>query len=356
MATANTGLDTQRNSRNPPLPGIRVLGTGYGLANCNISNDQLKTPGCDSEWIIQRTGIHSRYHASADQATSDLAIAAGRLCLERAGLSPQDLDLIIISTMTPDYFTPPTACLVQAALGAQCAAIDMNVACSGFVFGLVTASQFIHSGSCRRVLVIGADKMSIVIDPNDPRTWPLFGDGAGAALLGIGDGNTGRRGENGDVELGEPGLLSWRLGSEGELGGSLVVPACGSRRPASIEVLNERENYLKMEGRSVFKWAVRRVPEIVTGLAEDAGVDVCDVDVFLLHQANRRIIDAAAEQMGIDPARVFVNVDRFGNTSAGSVPILMHECVRDGHIRPGQLVMMVGFGAGLTWGGCLLRW
>jgi 3-oxoacyl-[acyl-carrier-protein] synthase-3 len=351
MAMANTGIESNRTSRCRSVPGIRILGTGYGLADQCVPNDKLGTPGCDSEWIIQRTGIHSRYHASATQATSDLAIAAGRQCLERAGVSPLDLDLIIISTMTPDYYTPPTACLVQAALGAQCGAIDMNVACSGFIYGLVTASQFINSGSCNKVLVIGADKMSMVIDPNDPRTWPLFGDGAGAALIG-GD----QSDHNGDEAAINPGLLAWRLGSEGELGGSLVVPAGGSRRPATIEALNEREQYLKMEGRSVFKWAVRQVPEIVTGLAEDAGVDVRDVDVFLLHQANRRIIDAAAEQMGIDSDKVFVNVDRFGNTSAGSVPILMHECVRDGHIHPGQLVMAVGFGAGLTWGGCLLRW
>ena len=190
--------------------------------------------------------------------------------------------------------------------------------------------------------------MSIVIDPLDPRTWPLFGDGAGAALVGGDDLH--------NCDAGGPGLLSWRLGSEGELGGSLVVPAGGSRQPNTIEAIQARDNYLKMEGRSVFKWAVRRLPEIAMGLVEDAGIDLQDVDVFLLHQANRRIIDAAAEQMGIDPAKVFVNLDRFGNTSAGSVPILMHECYENGDIEPGNLVLSVGFGAGLTWGGYLMRW
>lgn len=352
MPVINPGLEAARSIRSRRLPGIRILGTGYGLPEHSVSNDELQTPGCDSEWIVQRTGIRSRYHAGPEVATSDLAIAAAKNCLENAGISASKLDLIILCTMTPDHYTPSTACLVQAALGATCGAMDLNAACSGFVYGLVTASHFIHSGSCQRVLVVAADKMSVVIDPDDPRTWPLFGDGAGAVLV------TGENAARSEAETGEnaPGLLAWRLGSEGELGSSLVVPACGSRMPASPQALADRQQYLKMDGRSVFKWAVRLVPEIVMKLVEDAGIQLRDVDVFLLHQANRRIIDAAADQMGIDVNRVFVNVDRFGNTSAASVPILMHECVRDGHIHAGQLVMAVGFGAGLTWGGCLLRW
>jgi len=348
MAIVNTSPEFGRKSKNPPIPGIRIYGTGIGMPENFIPNDELNTPGCDSEWIVQRTGIHSRYHASPKQATSDLAIAAARACLENAGATADEVDLIIICTMTPDHFTPSTACLVQAQLGATCAAMDLNAACSGFIYGLITASQFISNGNIRRALVIGADKMSIVIDPLDPRTWPLFGDGAGAALVGSDDSH--------NHDVGGAGLLSWRLGSEGELGGSLVVPAGGSRQPNTIEAIQARDNYLKMEGRSVFKWAVRRLPEIVMGLVEDAGIDLQDVDVFLLHQANRRIIDAAAEQMGIDPAKVFVNLDRFGNTSAGSVPILMHECFQNGNIEPGNLVLSVGFGAGLTWGGSLMRW
>lgn len=348
MAVVNSGPAAARVTKTRQIPGIRILGTGYGLPARRVSNDELTTPGCDSEWIVQRTGIHSRYRAGPELATSDLAIAAARQAMANAGVTARELDLIIICTMTPDHYTPSTACLVQAALGATCAAMDLNAACSGFAYGLVTASHFINSGSSRRILVVGADKMSVVIDPEDPRTWPLFGDAAGAILVG-GD-------DRGDAGANGPGLLAWRLGSEGELGGSLVVPACGSRMPATPEALRDRQQYLKMDGRSVFKWAVRRVPEIVMSLVEDAGIRLCDVDVFLLHQANKRIIDAAADQMGIDVARVFVNVDRYGNTSAASVPILMHECVRDGHIRSGQLVLAVGFGAGLTWGGCLLRW
>ncbi len=348
MSIVNTSPEFGRKSKNPPIPGIRIYGTGIGMPENFIPNEELNTPGCDSEWIVQRTGIRSRFHASQRQATSDLAIAAAEACLANAGATAADVDLVLICTMTPDHFTPSTACLVQGKLGFHCPAMDLNAACSGFIYGLITASQFISTGSVRRALVIGADKMSIVIDPQDPRTWPLFGDGAGAALVGGDDSLS--------LEAGGPGIISWRLGSEGELGGSLVVPAGGSRQPNTIEAIEARENYLKMEGRAVFKWAVRRLPEIVMSLVEDAGIDLQDVDVFLLHQANRRIIDAAADQMGIDPAKVFVNLDRFGNTSAGSVPILMHECYENGKIEPGQLVLAAGFGAGLTWGGYLMRW
>lgn len=346
MTIVSTGPLARRLACRRTVPGIRIFGTGIGIPERAVANEDLNVPGCDPEWIVQRTGIHSRFHAAPHQSTSDLAFLAAESCLKNAETDISEIDLILVGTMTPDHYTPSASCILQSRLGATCAAMDLNAACSGFIYGLVTASQFVRSGSCRRVLVIGADKMSVVIDPEDPRTWPLFGDGAGAVIVGGAE----DRGDEG------PGLIAWRLGSEGELGGSLVVPACGSRQPATIEGLRNRQQYLKMEGRSVFKWAVRRVPEIVMSLVEDAGIQLKDVDAFLLHQANRRIIDAAADQMGIDADKVLVNVDRFGNTSAGSIPILMHECLAKGQIRPGMLVMAVGFGAGLTWGGCLLRW
>lgn len=328
------------------MHGVRIEATGLGMPQRLVLNDDLASLGCDSEWIVQRTGILSRYHASADQATSDLAYLAGRNCLEQAGCDPAEVDLIMVATMTPDHYTPSSSCLVQAKLGAKCPAFDLNAACSGFMYGMIVGSQFLKSGCCRKILLICADKMTCVIDPQDVKTFPLFGDGAAAALL-----TEDTRDE--DVAS---GILAYKLGSVGEMGGTLVVPGCGSRLPASHAVLEQRDQFLKMDGRSVFKWAVRLVPDVVNELLTQANMTLDELDLLVFHQANRRILDAVTEALVADPDRVFVNVDRYGNTSAASIPISLHEAAEQGRIRRGSRVLLAGFGAGLTWGGCIIRW
>ena len=329
------------------LPGIRIAGTGLATGSQKIDNSQMAELGCDSDWIVQRTGIQSRYHAPKDQSVSDMCIAAARTCLANAQVDPRSIDLIVIGTLTPDHSSPSTACLVQADLDCPAMAMDLNAACSGFVYSLITASQFLATGSAKRALVVGADKVSMITDPNDLKTYPLFGDGAGAALLTT---------EPGPAQDQGSGILDFHLAAEGKLGHTLIVPAGGSRMPLSQEVLDNRMQYLKMDGKPVFKWAVRTIPEAVQGTLDRTGLSLEDIDLFIPHQANVRIIDAAVEMLGIDPGKVFVNVDRYGNTSAASIPIALHEAVEQGRIQRGSNVLMVGFGAGLTWGSCLFRW
>lgn len=329
------------------LVGVQVVATGMYVPENVVTNEDLARLGCDSEWIIQRTGIKSRRHVAPGQATSDLAIQAAQNCLESADVRADELDLIIVATMTPDHFTPSTACLVQAQLGATCGAMDLNAACSGFMYALITGSQFVRTGCYRKVLVVGAETMTMVINPEDRKTWPLFGDGSGAVLL--------QQDQESDPELAS-GILSFQLASAGELSESLVVPGGGSRLPASPEVVKNREQFLRMDGRTVFKWAVRLIPEIVNSALEHAGRTLDQVDLLILHQANERILKAATEDLQIDPDRVFVNLSKYGNTSAASVAISLHEACSAGKISRGDLVLLAGFGAGLTWGTCLFRW
>ena len=329
------------------LLGVKIVSTGLCLPNNIVRNEDLEAQGYDSDWIVQRTGIRERRHVEPGQATSDLAIGAAQDCLDRAGVSAKEVDLILVATMTADHYTPSVACLVQAKLGATCGAIDMNAACSGFLYGLITGAQFIKTGSYRNVLVIGAETMSIVVDPEDKKTFPLFGDGAGAALL------------QADPEPDEDaasGILGFRLASVGELADSLVVPGCGSRKPASIEVVENREQFLKMDGRTVFKWAVRLIPEIVNESLQMSGLELDDLKLLIFHQANQRILKAATEDLQIAQEKIFMNVDRFGNTSAASVIISLHEAVDSDRVQKGDHVLLAGFGAGLTWASCVFRW
>ena len=330
------------------IPGIRILGTGSYAPEKIVRNEDLATLGYDADWIVQRTGILARHHVNEGQASSDLAVEAARRCLEQANVDPSEIDFDFwFATMTADHYTPSTAALVQAALGCQASAIDMNAACSGFMYALIIGSQFIKTGCSRRALVIGSDVMSMVVDPQDKKTYPLFGDGAGAALLGPD--------ENSDPKAAS-GILSYHLASEGELGHLLVIPGCGSRMPVNERVLADRDQYLKMEGRAVFKWAVRLIPEAINGACESAGLEVDDLDLIILHQANRRIIDAALANMDIPEEKVAVNLDRYGNTSAASIPISLDEAFRQGKIQPGSKVFLCGFGAGLSWGTCIFQW
>jgi 3-oxoacyl-[acyl-carrier-protein] synthase-3 len=297
------------------------------------------------EWITTRTGIKERRIADADTATSDLAYGAAQRALESAGIGPEDVDLIIVATVTPDMLFPATSCLVQAKLGArQAAAFDVSAGCSGFLYGLATGAAFIASGLYETVLVIGADTLSKITNWQDRSTCVLFGDGAGAAVLR-------------PVSEGY-GLLSLTLGADGTGGEKLTLPGGGSRRPFRFDrqETDEGNQYIRMCGTDVFKFAVRVVPQAAAEVLAKVGLTPADVDLLIPHQANTRIIDAAVERLGIAREKVLVNVDRYGNTSAASVALALDEAVREGRLKRGDLTVLVGFGAGLTWGAAALRW
>lgn len=338
--------------------GLRIAASGMSMGSQLMANADLGKLGYDSDWIIQRTGIESRCHAAPEEATSDFAVRSAQKCLDEANVSPADVDLIIVATMTPDHLCPSTACLVQHALGCKtAAAIDVNAACSGFVYALVMASQFIKTGCSRNALVIGAETLTAVMDPKDVKTYPLFGDGGGAVLLTAdSDTNTVDSDDATGDNFQPSGILSYKLASDGSQGDALIIPDCGSRQPVSAKTLEQRDQFLKMDGRTVFKWAVRMIPEIVKETLALADMSLDDVDLFIPHQANTRIINAAVESLGLAPDKVFVNLDRYGNTSAASIPVAIVEALQQGRIKRGDNVLMVGFGGGLTWGSCLFRW
>ncbi|MCP4813246.1 MAG: ketoacyl-ACP synthase III [Planctomycetaceae bacterium] len=324
------------------LTGVEVIATGACAPSEIVRNEDLAQLGYDADWIVQRTGIRERRRAPADQATSDVALAAARHCLQQAQLEAEDLDFILVATMTPDHMTPSTACVVQQGLGAHCPALDLNAACAGFMYGLITGMHFIHSGTYQRVMVIGADLLSRIVDPKDKKTYPLFGDGAGAVLLGGNDNN--------------PGLLAFTLGADGSGGESLWVPGGGSREPLTESTMTAGRQYLQMDGRAVFKWAVRTITESVTAVMQHAGIEKKDLSLVVFHQANMRIIDAATDHLGLDPDQVFVNLDRYGNTSAASIPLALEEACQQGRVQRGDKVLLSGFGAGLAWGSAILQW
>ena len=319
-----------------------MLGIGaFAPANV-VRNSDLSELGFDAEWIVQRTGIHERRHALQDEVTSDLAFNAAIQCLEEADVSIGDVDLILVATVTPDRPMPSTACILQQKLGSNAPAFDMNAACSGFTYALVTGAQFVKTGHSKRVLVVGADLMSRIVNPADKITYPLFGDGAGAVLLGGGSN--------------EQGLLSYMMGADGGGAGLLCVPAGGSEEPTDPLAIEANRQFMRMDGRAVFKWAIRTVSDALRETLHHAGKSIEDVDSLVLHQANIRIIDAVVDELGINPAKAVVNVDQYGNTSAGSIPLALAEAHQQDRINRGDLVLMCGFGAGLTWGTALLRW
>ncbi|WP_407652530.1 beta-ketoacyl-ACP synthase III [Aporhodopirellula aestuarii] len=343
------------------IGGIRIAGTGsYVPENC-VTNEDLAALGCDSDWIIRRTGIRERRHAAPDQATSDMCYEAARRCLENAGVKVEDIDLIVVATITPDTPTPSTACQVQSRLGASAPAIDLSAACSGFTYALVTAAQFVATGNAENALVIGADLMSRTIDPEDKKIFPLFGDAAAAALVtpshpasDVPEETTPQAADD-NAPLTD-GIIAYQLGSEGCFGDMLCINAGGSRQPLTPERFEAGEHYMKMDGRGVFKWAVRVVDESAKDVMAHAGLSPDDLSLLILHQANQRIIDSAVSDLGVDPSKVFVNLDRFGNTSAASIPLALDEAVQAGRLKRGDLVLMSGFGAGLAWGTLILRW
>lgn len=349
--------------------GVRIAATGSYVPDNIVSNDDLAALGCDSEWIIRRTGIRQRRHASPDQATSDLCFLAAQKCLDRAGVDAQELDLILVATITPDHPTPSTACLLQHRLGATAPAMDVGAACAGFMYALVCGANFIRSGNAKRVLVVGGDLMSRTVNPDDKRTYPLFGDAAGATLLVADSRWQDDQSQTSDVspetnpmrsagdEAGQvSGLLSYQLGSEGVGGDMLSIPAGGTRLPHSPQTHAEGQQYLQMDGRNVFKWAVRVFDESAKDVLRHAAVDAASLRLVVMHQANQRIIDSAVSDLKLPPEKVFVNLDRFGNTSGASIPLALDEAVRSGQLDRGDLLLLCGFGAGLAWGTALLRW
>jgi 3-oxoacyl-[acyl-carrier-protein] synthase-3 len=271
-----------------------------------------------------------------------MAVAAGERCLEAAGVDRSEIDLLLVATLSPDYLLPATATAVQDRLGLNCAAMDLSAACAGFMYALVTGAQFIAAGTSKYVLVIGADTNSRVMNPDDKKTYPLFGDGAGAVLLA-----KGRE---------DQGLLSYTLGADGAGTELLIRPAGGSKIPFVTNTTIDTNWFVKMDGRPVFKWAVRLLEDSSRQVLAAAGYETSDVDLWLLHQANIRILDAATDALGIDRNKVVTHLDRYGNTSAGSVPIALDESLRSGRFERGDLLLLSGFGGGLSWGTAIVRW
>jgi len=324
--------------------GLRVAVTGCGMAvpERRVTNfDLARTVDTSDEWITERTGIKERRVAGEGETTASLAIEAGMAAIKDAGVDPADIGCCIVATCTSEQPIPPTSSFVQEGLGLRCGAFDIDAACSGFVYALVVGATMVASGAMGPVLVIGAETLSRVVDPTDRSTVILFGDGAGAVVLAPSD---------------EVGLLAWDLGCDGSLTSLLGVPAGGSRLPTSAETVAAGDHWLKMDGREVFRRAVRVIVDSARVTLDQAGVGADDVALFVPHQANSRIIDSAAAKLGLPPERTLVNIDRYGNTSAASVPIALAEAADAGRLERGDLVLLSGFGAGMSWASALLRW
>jgi 3-oxoacyl-[acyl-carrier-protein] synthase III len=326
------------------LRSVGISGLGSCLPDKILSNADLeKIVDTNDEWIVSRTGIRERRIVDADTAVSDICVVAAQRALDDAGVHAEEIDLILVATITPDFVFPSTACILQDKLGAKkAAALDIEAGCSGFIYGLAVGSQFVATGMYNKVLVIGGETLSKLLDMTDRGTCILFGDGAGAAVLS-------------PVEDGS-GFLSFVLGAQGQGGENLCMPAGGSRNPASEETVKNRQHFVKMAGNDVFKFAVRIMGEASVQSLEKAGLTTKDVDVLIPHQANIRIIDAAMKRLDLDRDRVVVNLDKYGNMSAASIPVALDEAVKEGRIKNGDTIVMVGFGAGLTWGACTMKW
>ncbi|RME70963.1 MAG: ketoacyl-ACP synthase III [Verrucomicrobia bacterium] len=324
---------------------VTILGTGsYAPERVMTNEDLSQMVDTSDEWITTRTGIRERHIAADGETASDMAVRAARLALDSAGLTADAIDAVIVCTMTPDQPCPATACFVQEKLGLEGkTAFDLTAACSGFIYGLQVASALVHAGTHRHVLLIGAEKLSAIIDWTDRSTCVLFGDGAGAVVLGRGPDH-------------RHGIIGVRTGANGAQAELLHVPGGGCRIPASEQTVRDRLHFLKMNGREVFKHAVRGMEQVARDLLDEHGYVAGDLDLVIPHQANLRIIDTLGSRLEIPPERFFNNLERYGNTSAASIPLALDEAVRAGRVRPGDLILMLAFGAGLTWGASLLRW
>lgn len=328
------------------LHRAKITAVGRYVPPGTLTNADLeKTIDTNNEWIVTRTGISTRHIARPDQATSDLAVEAAKEALERRGIDASTIETIIVCTVTPDMLFPSTACLVQDRLGAKGAwGFDLIAACAGLLYGLTTAAQMIASGSQKRVLVIGADTMSRIVDYEDRATCVLFGDGAGALLL-----EPAEEGE--DV-----GLIDFQHEIDGSGGNYLYMPGGGSRRPASHETIDNREHFVHQDGRQVYRYAVNKMHDVCRMLLDRNGLTIDDVDLLIPHQANARIIGAVAERLGLPEEKAVINISDYGNTTGGTIPLATHDALTQGRLKKGDLVLMAAVGAGLTAGGALWRW
>jgi 3-oxoacyl-[acyl-carrier-protein] synthase-3 len=326
------------------LKPVGVLGSGYYVPERVLTNRDLeKMVETNDEWIVTRTGIRERRIAAPEQATSDLACEAAKKAIERAGITAEDLDLIIVATITPDMAFPSASCLLQDKLGARkAAAFDLGAACSGFIYGLANASNFIATGTYKYALVVGADTLSRITNYEDRNTCILFGDGAGAVVLGAVPESRGFR--------------SFELGADGSGGELLKLAGGGSRSPATAQTVEERLHYIYMSGNEVFKFAVRVMGSAAEEALRKAGMDKHDIDLLVPHQANIRIIQSALHRLELGEDKCQINIDRYGNMSAASIPVALAEAAEAGKVKEGDTLLMVGFGGGLTWGASVLVW
>jgi 3-oxoacyl-[acyl-carrier-protein] synthase-3 len=321
---------------------VSVLGWGTAVPERRLTNADLETSvDTNDQWIVERTGIRERRIAAPTETSSTLGTAAAADAIKCAGLSPADIDLLVLATASPDTLLPHTAAFVGDALGLRCGSFDLSAACAGFIYELVVGASLVQAGY-DHVLIVGAETLSRITDPEDRSTVILFGDGGAAAVLG--------KSANG------PGLLAWDLGCDGSAAALIEIPAGGGRLPASMTTVAERGHYMKMQGQEVFRRAVRAIAESSAVTLERAGVAVDDVAWFVPHQANLRIIEAAAKRLGFGSDRTITNIEHYGNTSSASIPLALFEAVEDGRVTEGDLVLCSGVGAGLTWGSALLRW
>jgi len=329
------------------LPKVKITALGCYTPPRLLTNQDLeKLVDTSDEWILTRVGIRTRHIADPDMATSDMAIEAARCALAQRGIDGAEVDAIIVCTVTPDHLFPSTACLVQKGIGARKAwGFDLIAACSSFVYGLNVGAHLVMGGAHKKVLVVGADTMSRIIDYTDRATCVLFGDGAGAMLL-----EPAAESEDG------AGFIDFNGEVDGSGGEFLRMPAGGSRLPASHETVDQRLHYVKQEGQQVFKYAVRKMYEISRDLLERNGLTVNDVAVMIPHQANLRIINGAAERLGVPPEKVMINIDRYGNTTAATIPLGVRDAIGQGRLKKGDLVLLAAVGAGYTVGASLWRW
>ena len=321
-----------------------ILGTGHSYPAGILTNADLeRIVDTSDEWITSRTGIKQRRKAGADEYTSQFAVRASREAIERAGIEPAQIDLILCATVTPDQILPSTGCLIQAQLGAhKAAAMDIVAACSGFLYGLTLADAMIKSGQSKYALVIGAEILTRYVDYTDRSTCVLFGDGAGAAVLGA-------------VES-DRGILSAKIRSDGRYEDQLYAPGGGTKGGFTAETIARGDHFFKMKGNELFKVAVRSMADISREVLEDAGLTTKDVKLFIPHQANQRITDAVASKLNVDESMVYSNIAMHGNTSSASIPIGLDECVASGGVQEGDVVLMASFGGGVTWGAVVMRW
>jgi 3-oxoacyl-[acyl-carrier-protein] synthase-3 len=324
---------------------VRIAGLDTYVPPRVLTNADLeRLVETTDEWILQRTGIRERHLVDPGVATSDLAEPAARGAIAEAGLIPADIDFIVVGTTTPDTIFPSTACTLQAKIGASRAwGFDLGAACSGFTYALSVGYQMVATGAAAHALVVGADVMSSIIDYTDRATCVLFGDGAGAVVLS-------------PAAEGEPAIIDFAHVIDGTGGPALCMPAGGSRRPATHETVDQKLHFVKQDGQAVFKFAVRMTDEIARRILDRNGLGIADVDLFVSHQANRRIIEAAGQRLGLDPCKVVINLERYGNTTAGTIPLALADARREGRLEKGDLVLLASVGAGFTVGSVLLRW